>query len=232
MIFRAFRDRSRILSQSSLIQTVLCFKNHGFFAGKYFTCMPVLFPVPLVFTWFPVDFISGHVPSTYDYCVALSNLRVMNTGASLAHPHAQMIALPIVPSRQEKRQELAREYYRLHGKCLFCDYMKFELREKVSSSVYTSSLTENTSQVRIIEETSDFIAVIPFAATIPYQTTIFPRRHNHQVNFWFSNMISIILKSILHTNYDVDNVQFTLSMYSYTVHTVCLFSSITQLMRI
>lgn len=49
----------------------------------------------------------------------------------MAHPHAQMIALPIVPSRQERRQDLAREHYRLHGKCLFCDYMHFEIREKV-----------------------------------------------------------------------------------------------------
>lgn len=92
-----------------------------------------------------------------------------------------MIALPMVPSRQEKRQDLARDYYRLHGKCLFCDYAQFELKEKVKS-LYDQTI-HFSLQVRIVEDTSHFVAVVPFAANIPYHTCVFPKKHHHQVGY-------------------------------------------------
>ncbi|CEM00983.1 unnamed protein product [Vitrella brassicaformis CCMP3155] len=85
-------------------------------------------------------------------------------GASMVHPHSQIIGLPIVPNQQLKLTDTAREYFQTNGRCLFCDYIKLELKE----------------EVRIVELDSQFIAVVPFAAHIPYQILLLPLRHNYQ----------------------------------------------------
>ncbi len=122
-------------------------------------------------------------------------------GASLEHPHSQLIALPMVP--MEVKQEIvgAERYYDYHDRCIFCDMIRQEL---------------NFGQ-RVIVETDDFIAFEPFAPKFPFETWIMPRKHHKS----FAESQDII-PSFAHT------VQRVLKMigkclnyppYNYTLHT-------------
>ena len=61
-------------------------------------------------------------------------------GASLAHSHSQVIALPIVPKRVMEELTGCRDYYRFRDRCLFCDIIAQEMDQKV----------------RIVEESGEF----------------------------------------------------------------------------
>lgn len=85
----------------------------------------------------------------------------VRAGASLKHPHAQIVAAPIVPPQIRHRMENAARYFDLTGKCVFCATLEEELLQKK----------------RIVMETDDFVSFVPFAAAAPFLTWIFPKRH-------------------------------------------------------
>ena len=47
-------------------------------------------------------------------------------GASLEHPHSQLIALPIVPKRVREEVDGSRHYYYEKERCIFCDIIRQE----------------------------------------------------------------------------------------------------------
>ena len=49
-------------------------------------------------------------------------------GASLEHPHSQLIALPVVPKRVQEEVDGARQYYGFKERCIFCDIILEERR--------------------------------------------------------------------------------------------------------
>lgn len=85
----------------------------------------------------------------------------ISAGASLLHPHTQLIALPVVPNMIRLRSEEARRYFDDHGQCVMCCMLDDERRE----------------QVRIISETEHFCAFVPYAAFSPFHVWIVPRQH-------------------------------------------------------
>lgn len=82
-------------------------------------------------------------------------------GTSLAHPHSQLAATPIVPNQFRIRVEEAIRYFDDMGECVFCRTVAEEL----------------ASHERVIEENEDFVAFIPYAALSPFHLWIFPKRH-------------------------------------------------------
>ena len=82
-------------------------------------------------------------------------------GASLAHPHAQIVALDFVPPKLAATDEWAREYYVEHGRCALCAELDIELK----------------SGARVVEANDAFVALVPFAAEHPFELWIVPRRH-------------------------------------------------------
>lgn len=84
-----------------------------------------------------------------------------SSGASLAHPHAQLIALPMVPPDVQAHAAVARAWCEQHGRCVLCDEME---RERADGR-------------RVLAETGSFTAFVPFAAACPFETWIVPRRH-------------------------------------------------------
>ena len=82
-------------------------------------------------------------------------------GASIAHPHSQVIACDMVPPRQAAVAARAREHHARHGGCLICDQLALELDDGR----------------RIVEATDDFVVLVPYAARSPMEQLIVPRRH-------------------------------------------------------
>jgi len=82
-------------------------------------------------------------------------------GASLEHPHSQLIALPIVPLNVQQELAGARDFYAHKERCIFCDIVDHE-REH---------------QRRLIFENEGFLVTSPFAARFPFETWVLPKNH-------------------------------------------------------
>ncbi len=83
-------------------------------------------------------------------------------GASLEHPHSQLIALPIVPKRVREEIAGASKYYDYKERCVFCDIISDEKAEKE----------------RIIYEDEKFVAFCPYVSRFPYEVWILPKKHS------------------------------------------------------
>ncbi|CAN1212450.1 galactose-1-phosphate uridylyltransferase [Tumidithrix helvetica PCC 7403] len=83
-------------------------------------------------------------------------------GASLQHPHSQIIATPIVPRRQRWLEDEAQRYFDEWGTCAYCDMVEFELSDRH----------------RVICDNEQFLAFIPYAAEVPFEILILPKEHN------------------------------------------------------
>jgi len=82
-------------------------------------------------------------------------------GASLFHPHSQLIATPMVPNLLRRRLEMAFRYYDDHGKCVYCELIEKEL----------------TDGRRMVLANDEYVAFTPFASRVPFETWIVPRDH-------------------------------------------------------
>ncbi len=82
-------------------------------------------------------------------------------GCSNPHPHGQIWAQESIPSLVAKTQESMQNYYRKNGVSLLQAYLEKEMEKKE----------------RIVLENKDFVALVPFWATWPYETMIISKRH-------------------------------------------------------
>lgn len=84
------------------------------------------------------------------------------SGGTLFHPHAQLVAVPTVPPRLEEEARAAdRHSARMPGECLFERVLDAELR----------------SGPRIVATTPEIVAYAPYASELPYEVRCVPRRH-------------------------------------------------------
>ena len=82
-------------------------------------------------------------------------------GATLEHPHSQLIALPIVPDIVRAELDGARRHFEVKERCVFCDIVHADLRDGR----------------RIIQENADIVALAPYAPRFAFETWLLPRRH-------------------------------------------------------
>jgi UDPglucose--hexose-1-phosphate uridylyltransferase len=80
-------------------------------------------------------------------------------GTSLAHPHSQIVATPVVPIEIRHRFEVAMQHYDALGTCLYSDLLERELKDAR----------------RVVLRTPRFVAFQPFASAMAFETWIMPR---------------------------------------------------------
>jgi UDPglucose--hexose-1-phosphate uridylyltransferase len=85
-----------------------------------------------------------------------------SAGASLAHAHSQLVALPLIPPFVEGKLARAREHYLLKQRSLFTDILH----------------TEHTDGSRLVAENDSFVLFCHFASRFPFELAIFPKRHH------------------------------------------------------
>ncbi len=81
------------------------------------------------------------------------------SGASLAHPHGQLLGMPFVPGELLDEE---RAFGRFHGGCILCATVESELADGS----------------RIVIADDDCVVVSPFWAGSPYELLVIPRRHS------------------------------------------------------
>lgn len=84
-------------------------------------------------------------------------------GASLAHPHSQIVATPVTPREIAVQLEASYTHFRAKERCLFTDLLDQEIAEGH----------------RIVYESDEFVAFCPYASRFPFETVLAPRRQTH-----------------------------------------------------
>lgn len=82
-------------------------------------------------------------------------------GSRRRHPCSRVLAGPIVFDDVRAELTQAREYYAYKRRCVFCDTIRQEV----------------ASRDRLIQLTSHFVAFVPYAARVPFEIRVLPRRH-------------------------------------------------------
>lgn len=82
-------------------------------------------------------------------------------GSTIHHPYSRILAAPIVFDDLRTELTQAREYYAYKRRCVFCD----TIREEAAAGD------------RLLQMTSHFAAFVPYAARVPFELRVLPRRH-------------------------------------------------------
>ncbi len=97
----------------------------------------------------------------FEYIMIFKN-KGAAAGASLSHPHSQLIATPMVPVRVRQEMLGGKQYYDYKERCVFCDMIIQEL----------------DANVRVVAENDHFVAFEPYAPRFPFETWILPKNHD------------------------------------------------------
>jgi len=81
-------------------------------------------------------------------------------GASLPHPHSQLIATPVTPIRVKEELNGAKSYFDYKDRSVFEDILRQELK----------------AGERLVYENAGFVSYCPFASRFPFEICIQPRK--------------------------------------------------------
>jgi UDPglucose--hexose-1-phosphate uridylyltransferase len=102
----------------------------------------------------------------WQYALIYKNQGVA-AGATLAHSHSQITALPMVPREAFEEIEAAKKYFAAAKRCAFCDMASSEV----------------ASGARLVADTDRFVVFCPFAPRAAGETWLLPKRHSSVFEF-------------------------------------------------
>jgi UDPglucose--hexose-1-phosphate uridylyltransferase len=82
-------------------------------------------------------------------------------GASIGHPHSQLIAIPVISPYIQMELNGSENYYRSNHNCVFCTMIEWESEHRK----------------RIVFENDEFIAFCPFASRSAFEVWVMPKKH-------------------------------------------------------
>jgi UDPglucose--hexose-1-phosphate uridylyltransferase len=98
----------------------------------------------------------------YQYVQLFKN-KGKEAGASLSHPHTQLVATPIVPKRIKEEMYGAERLFRtFKEECAFCRIIR----------------EEQAMAERLVDQNRHFAVITPFASRFPFEMAVYPLRHS------------------------------------------------------
>jgi UDPglucose--hexose-1-phosphate uridylyltransferase len=97
----------------------------------------------------------------FRYILIFKNVGLM-AGASIMHPHSQLIAMPVIPKVLRDKLETAKHYYLTKERNIFEDILR----------------NERKSGERVVYENAGYSVLCPFASRFPFETIILPRKQS------------------------------------------------------
>jgi len=82
-------------------------------------------------------------------------------GGSIAHPHSQLMAIPVISPYVQSELDGAENYYKSNKQCAFCAMIEWETEHKK----------------RVIFENDDFLAYCPFSSRAAFEVWVLPKKH-------------------------------------------------------
>lgn len=126
-------------------------------------------------------------------------------GASLEHPHSQLIATPILPKMVIEELDGAAQYFRYKERCVWCDIVRQERRDGQ----------------RIILDEGGFLALAPFAPRFPFETWVLPATHQSSYEQIQPNEVEALARLMRRLTARVNRVLGE-PPYNYIIHTAPL----------
>jgi UDPglucose--hexose-1-phosphate uridylyltransferase len=93
--------------------------------------------------------------------ISIFHNRGSAAGASISHPHSQIITTPLVDLDLKKSSQAASDYFKKRGECVYCQMARWELKAKK----------------RLVFENNGFVALCPFASKVAFEVIISPKTH-------------------------------------------------------
>ncbi|MFH1246353.1 MAG: DUF4921 family protein [Candidatus Liptonbacteria bacterium] len=85
-----------------------------------------------------------------------------SAGASLTHPHFQILTLPIIPPHILHSLKYSATFFEANATCVHCAMIEYEKQHAA----------------RVVAENGQAIAFAPFASRQPFEIKIFPKKHS------------------------------------------------------
>jgi UDPglucose--hexose-1-phosphate uridylyltransferase len=82
-------------------------------------------------------------------------------GSRITHPYSRLTAIPIIFDEVRRKLEVSREYYEYKRRCVYCDIVRQEVADGA----------------RVIQLTSHFVALVPYASRSPFEVWVLPLQH-------------------------------------------------------
>jgi len=122
-------------------------------------------------------------------------------GASLEHPHTQLVALPMIPKNATEEIKGAQAYFEFRERCIFCDMIRQELQD----------------DERMVLENKYFVSFCPFISRFPFEVWIMPKQHDAYFYHMTPDMVPL-LASLLKETIAKLKVVFPNLSYNFILH--------------
>lgn len=126
-------------------------------------------------------------------------------GATIYHPHYQIIALPIIPPDIGHSLSGSLRYFKKFKKCVHCTMIEWEKKDKK----------------RIVYENRGAVAFAPFISREPFELRIFPKKHlpyfENTLDQDFEWVVDALQKSLLKIEKKLNDPN-----YNFFIHTAPL----------
>jgi len=94
--------------------------------------------------------------------IAIFHNHGREAGASVAHPHSQIIAMPIIDPDLRQSLDGSRIFFENQGECVHCKMIEWDRKDGR----------------RIIFENEKFVVLTPFASRVAFEVRICPKEHH------------------------------------------------------
>lgn len=120
----------------------------------------------------PVNLVKEVLDVYQERYLALMNRKFVNyisifqnqgpsAGASVYHPHSQLIALPVIDPDIHRSLEGSWHYFRANRRCVHCTMIEWEMEQ----------------EERIVYQNSEFVVICPFVSKAAFEMRIYPVNH-------------------------------------------------------
>lgn len=123
-------------------------------------------------------------------------------GASMSHPHSQLIAIPMMDPDLRGSVLGAERYWRKNRKCVYCAMLKWDLKDGR----------------RIIYQNEKFAVLSPFAPQVSFEIRVYPKEHlpyfekiDEKEKEFFAEALRLALNKLYH--------RFNDPAYNFYIHT-------------
>lgn len=103
-----------------------------------------------------------------------------SAGASIYHPHYQMISIPVIPPDVSHSLNGSKNYFSAHKLCVHCSILEREIKDGS----------------RIIFENSKAVAFLPFVSREPFEIRIFPKDHHSFFEDAGEDVLSAVVEAL------------------------------------
>ncbi|XP_021236860.1 galactose-1-phosphate uridylyltransferase isoform X2 [Numida meleagris] len=133
---------------------VMCFHPHS---DLTLPLMSLLEIRAVIDAWAELE---AELGASYPWVQIFENKGAM-MGCSNPHPHCQVWASSFLPNEARLEERTQRQHHSQHGVPMLLEYAEQEAQRKE----------------RLVVENEDWLVVVPYWATWPFQTLLLPRRH-------------------------------------------------------